>query len=143
MIVVLGILATICWILFHISKFSIFSFSFISNDQKIDLLIDIKIKCETFMSFFNCNTVLICFNLQDFEAFKKYSNTLLQKEKEINERLRHLAEWPLWLKDIVIPLVDGILGSYLSYTKCGKNDFNLNHFPYFQLDDLFHHLKPF
>lgn len=30
--------------------------------------------------------------MRDFEAFKKYSNTLLQKEKEINERLRHLAE---------------------------------------------------
>ncbi|XP_022306784.1 coiled-coil domain-containing protein 89-like isoform X2 [Crassostrea virginica] len=30
--------------------------------------------------------------IRDFEAFKKYSNTLLQKEKEINERLRHLAE---------------------------------------------------
>ncbi|XP_048756997.1 coiled-coil domain-containing protein 89-like [Ostrea edulis] len=30
--------------------------------------------------------------MRDFETFKKYSNTLLQKEKEINERLRHLAE---------------------------------------------------
>ena len=31
--------------------------------------------------------------LQDFEAFKKYSNSLLQKEREINDRLKHLAEW--------------------------------------------------
>ncbi|KAK3103512.1 hypothetical protein FSP39_019780 [Pinctada imbricata] len=30
--------------------------------------------------------------VKDFETFKKYSNSLLQKEREINDRLKHLAE---------------------------------------------------
>lgn len=43
------------------------------------------------LCFRGCKTKLESFLFQEFEAFKKHSAGLLQKERDLNEKLRHLV----------------------------------------------------
>lgn len=50
------------------------------------------IYCSIYI-FNNVHDSMFFVPFQQFEAFKKHTNSMLQKEKELNEKLRHLAGW--------------------------------------------------